>query len=514
MIKNRRCVFVLTFVLIGFTFNYLSAQTVNEGCTIGVASGKTTMDGRPLIWKTRDNSSAPDNELVYNEADDLGFLEIISAGKTYAWMGVNEEGFAILNSLASDLKAGSSGMSNGAFMKKALGACATVAAFRTLLDETNVSGRKTHGNFAVLDSTGAAEMFEVSGNAYWEFNAADSLTAPEGYLIRTNFALKGDGVNGSGYERFSRSSNLIHSFYNGDSLNYRSIIRYQMRDFSDYDSQPVPVPFPDRWLPDRPYGYIYTGVSICRASSVSAAVIQGILAGEAPELTTMWTLLGQPAASIATPYWPVGATPAQANGSETAPLCDKSLQIKAQLFDYSGNNKYIDSYKLSDGKGGGLWANTFSAEDSVFTGTETKLALWRRNKPSASELRSAEQAYAAYALETLTSAYNDLITGMVNQGRANLPETIGLLKNYPNPFNMSTKIEFSLSAPASITIKIFNMQGREIAQLISGKYSAGKHTLIWNASEYGPLSSGLYFARLTVFGKSKKISTGKLMLIK
>jgi hypothetical protein len=356
--------FIIGAALLFGLDSFLFAESFDEECTIGVASGKATNDGRPLIWKTRDNSLAPDNELIFNKSDDLSFLEIVTAGKTYAWMGVNEKGFAILNSLASDLPAGSSGLSNGAFMKKALGTCATVAAFRTLLDATNASGRKTHGNFAVLDSTGEAIMFEISGDTYWEFNTNDSLVAPEGYVIRTNFALNGNGIDGSGYERYLRSSNLIHSFRNGDSLNYRSIIRHQMRDFSDYDSNPVPVPFPDRWLSDRPYGYIYTGVSICRSSSVSATVIQGILPGEAPELTTMWALLGQPAASVAVPYWPVGYTPAAANGSNTAPLCDKSLQIKARLFDYSENSKYIDSYKLRDGHGGGIWAITFPAEDS------------------------------------------------------------------------------------------------------------------------------------------------------
>lgn len=494
--------------------NPLKADEENEECTIGVAAGSATPDGRPLIWKTRDNSSSPDVELVYNTSYDREFLELVDAGKSYAWMGVNLDGFAILNSLASDLQAGSSGFSNGSLMREALGVCGTIAEFQDLLDETNADGRQTHGNFAVLDSTGAAALYEIGGNSYWKFDATDIMMAPQGFIIRTNFAVNGDGSSGSGYERYNRSVKLIGNFKQGDSLNYRSILRTQMRDFSDYDSNPVPVPFPDEWVSGRPYGYIYTDVSICRSKSIGATVIQGILSGESPALSTMWTMLGQPAAAITVPYWPVGPTPPAANGSQTAPLCDKALQIKAQLFDYSENSRYIDSFKLLDGEGAGLWTLTFAAEDSIFRGAEKKLARWRQNKPPKSEILTVETNYAVYALNMLDSAYMNLITGLRQDNEAVPVKDYGLKQNYPNPFNMSTKIEFTLAKSARVHLSVYDISGKQVAVLASGAYSAGRYNLLWNAGQNLSLSSGVYFVRLTVAGEQNNSFVKRMILLK
>ena len=74
----------------------------DEGCTVGVAAGRATSDGRPLVWKTRD-SSAENNEVIFNTSFPIKFLSVVSAGDTYSWMGVNEKGFAIINSASLDL---------------------------------------------------------------------------------------------------------------------------------------------------------------------------------------------------------------------------------------------------------------------------------------------------------------------------------------------------------------------------------------------------------------------------
>ena len=187
--------FISTILILSIGMQLFAQE---EACTIGVASGSATSDGRPLVWKTRDNASAPDNELVLNTSYDLNFLEIVNANQTYAWMGLNEQGFAILNSLAQDLQKGSTGYSNGSLMRYALGTCATVADFINLLDETNAIGRQTRGNFGVIDTTGTAAIFEINIDSYWIFDANDPQAAPDGYVIRTNFAENGDGINGSG----------------------------------------------------------------------------------------------------------------------------------------------------------------------------------------------------------------------------------------------------------------------------------------------------------------------------
>lgn len=65
--------------------------------------------------------------------------------------------------------------------------------------------------------------------------------------------------------------------------------------------------------------------------------------------------------------------------------------------------------------------------------------------------------------------------------------------NYPNPFNPTTNIEFTLSEAANITLSVYNLLGQEVATLASGAYEAGLHSLSFNAAA---LPSGLYLARL------------------
>lgn len=506
--KNIKYIFVILLGIIYFN-NLVFAQS-DEECTIGVASGKVTEDGRPLIWKSRDNSSAPNNELVYNTSFDIPFLEIVTAGNTYAWMGVNKSGFAILNSLAEDLTRESDGFSNGSLMREALGICSTAAEFDALLESTNSTGRQTRGNFAVIDKNGNALLYEIGGTQFWKYDANDSLQNSEGYIVRTNFALNGDGSNGSGYERFNRTSDLINSFAEGDSLSYKSILRYQMRDFSDFDSDPVNVPFADTWIDGRPYGYIYTGKSICRSSTVSATVIQGIMSGESEKLTTIWTILGQPAATIAVPYWPVGTTPNYTNGNLTAPLCDISLQIREQLFDYTENGNYIDSYKLLDGEGGGLWTETFPVEDDIISNAEAKLDEWRMGGFSDSELLEKENEYAQQAFEALNYIYSNLTD--VEKDK-NIAYQFKLNQNYPNPFNPSTKIDFSIPSASVVLLKIYNMLGKEVATLVNGQFSKGKHSVIWNISDKN-ISSGVYFYRIWVKENGNYADTKKLIILK
>lgn len=490
--------FLINLLLINIFLSTSTPAQDYEECTIGVASGKATSDGRPLLWKTRDTSDQ-DNEVYYNSSYRNKFISVITARSTTAWMGVNDKGFAILNSVADDLPAGSSGVGNGSLMTYALGNFATVEEFEQYLVATNATGRTTQGNFGVIDSTGAAAIFEIGGNVFWKFDAADSTVAPNGYVLRTNFAFNGaakDGLNYGIYsiERYQRTEKLIGDFYAGDSLCCRSILRTQMRDFSNSNSQPVSVPFPAKWQSNRPYGYIYCYLSICRSTSVSAVVFQGVLPNSEPaRLSTMWTILGQPASGIAVPYWPVGKAPKEADGPSTAPLCDIANQIRTLLFDYPDNSSYIDSYKLRDGVGGGLWTMTFPAEDSIFAVTETRLEQWRAGAISISEMLATEAELASYAFTTLQNAYSGMTTAVAFHDDQDVLTNFRLEQNYPNPFNVATTIQFYLPEPCQVTLKIYNASGQQVENLASHMYSIGNHSITWDASHR---ASGIYIYSL------------------
>ena len=77
---------------------------------------------------------------------------------------------------------------------------------------------------------------------------------------------------------------------------------------------------------------------------------------------------------------------------------------------------------------------------------------------------------------------------------------------YPNPFNPSTVLSYKLSAPVFISLKIYDILGREVAKLINEFQSSGRHTVSWNASTR---PSGVYFYRLEYGGKAK---VGKMLL--
>lgn len=75
----------------------------------------------------------------------------------------------------------------------------------------------------------------------------------------------------------------------------------------------------------------------------------------------------------------------------------------------------------------------------------------------------------------------------------NKPYEFALKGNYPNPFNPTTRIEFSIAEPSNVTLEIFNIQGQRVVTLLRENKSAGVHNVRFNA---GSLSSGVYMYRL------------------
>jgi len=83
-----------------------------------------------------------------------------------------------------------------------------------------------------------------------------------------------------------------------------------------------------------------------------------------------------------------------------------------------------------------------------------------------------------------------------------------LSSNYPNPFNPSTKITFSLPTPGLVTLRIFDVLGREIEDLVNERKEIGKHIFEWNAEG---LPSGVYFYRIVA---GDLIETKTMVLMK
>ena len=82
-----------------------------------------------------------------------------------------------------------------------------------------------------------------------------------------------------------------------------------------------------------------------------------------------------------------------------------------------------------------------------------------------------------------------------------LPDTPALFPNFPNPFNGSTIITFYLPKGTRIELKIFDITGKMIKMLASGKYQSGIHSFMWDGRTKGGdgVSSGMYYCVLTCF---------------
>jgi hypothetical protein len=91
------------------------------------------------------------------------------------------------------------------------------------------------------------------------------------------------------------------------------------------------------------------------------------------------------------------------------------------------------------------------------------------------------------------------ITGIENNS-GNLPKNYNLSQNYPNPFNPTTKISYAIPKSGLVTLKVYNVLGKEVAVLVNDVKAAGIYTIDFNASN---LSSGIYFYRLDVNGFSE-----------
>ncbi|HEY5536852.1 MAG TPA: T9SS type A sorting domain-containing protein [Ignavibacteria bacterium] len=96
------------------------------------------------------------------------------------------------------------------------------------------------------------------------------------------------------------------------------------------------------------------------------------------------------------------------------------------------------------------------------------------------------------------------ITRNVNE----TPTGFKLYQNYPNPFNPTTKIQYDIPKSGLVTLKVYDLLGKEVVSIINGNVPAGSYITEFNA---GNLSSGIYFYRLTAGNFSE---TKKLMVIK
>lgn len=123
-------------------------------------------------------------------------------------------------------------------------------------------------------------------------------------------------------------------------------------------------------------------------------------------------------------------------------------------------------------------------------------------------MKGYDSAFVAGSSAGVLKLYNAMVGGVTWNNEIPLKYTLS--QNYPNPFNPNTTIKFGLPKAGRITLKIYDVAGREVRQLFDNtEINAGTVTYNFNASE---LASGVYFYSLIVNGE--KVDTKKMILVK
>lgn len=104
----------------------------------------------------------------------------------------------------------------------------------------------------------------------------------------------------------------------------------------------------------------------------------------------------------------------------------------------------------------------------------------------------------------------------VDPSSSEKPSEYSLMQNYPNPFNPATTISYSIPNNGLVTLKVYDILGKEVAELVNEIQEAGNYSVTFNASELSnrsgsALTSGIYFYTLT---SGNFMTTKKLILLK
>ena len=297
------------------------------GCTSLIAAGRATLSGRPLLWKHRD-TSASNNFIARVEADSvsgaIGFTALFNGGDSLlaeAWMGMNDAGFAIMNTASYNLAPDTAAVRDreGYVMSAALRCCQSVNDFELLLHELP-KPLGVQANFGVIDANGHGAYFETDD---WNFTRFDADSCKSGVLIRTNYSVSGDSTLGRGYIRHDNTTELLAEAISTGSLTAAELTENVSRSFYHSLLGCDVLERGDSWAVDMDF--------IPRDISTASIVIEGILPGEKASQTVMWTALGYPPCASVEPVFadsiPAGLGP-DTHGY-TSPVCATSIALRS-----------------------------------------------------------------------------------------------------------------------------------------------------------------------------------------
>jgi len=160
----------------------------------------------------------------------------------------------------------------------------------------------------------------------------------------------------------------------------------------------------------------------------------------------------------------------------------------------------IDEIRISDKVR--YQESTYIVPSSPFELDDHTRALWHFDEPNGSN-----EFHDVAGYDNILTGYNGCTTSVEERDKElTRPTDFTLYQNYPNPFNPSTKIRFSLPKSGFVTLKIYNLLGKELETLVKEYKQASDYEVNWNAKNQ---PSGIYLYRLQA---GEFIETKKLIL--
>lgn len=486
----------LTIVLLLCVYGLATAST------IGIATGTATVDGRPLLFKTKDRADNFPSDMDYYAGTDQHYAYVFQVNNgqdhTRARMGINSAGFGIVYTTSENLLGAGIGPSGSELAAMALKTCASLRDFRELLNLT-AGQRNVHEHYGVIDSSGQGALFEVDGYSHFELFIRDSI----GTMANTAKYHPSAGPPSAGSTSPQREARVAWLLENGppEGLDYRYFTKDIMQDFctiqADEDLMPV--------------GQYETNAVISRYKTAAGCVIRGCRPGDDPRLESiMWLIPGEPSLSVVMPFCPgnpavVDEIRASAAGYGMAGSIDRARQL---IYDYSNgrySDRLADTFQLC-----AIREQTMPLEDSLFADWDSHIVRWR-----ALAFDSAAGQIKQWQEQTqheVKDKYDALIAGWTPikmQPEASLPkENVFSLHAWPNPFNSTLTLTYSLSHAQDIKVEIYDVQGRMINSSGPNMQTAGEHIYRWRADRF---CSGIYIYRIFA---GREAHRGKAILVK
>ncbi len=414
-IRNTKFLF-RAMLLAGVCLAALTASMMGSGishaCQVAAISMGYTANGRPMLWKNRDDA--------FNFLQSLQRYDAVNPRtgayiclEEYFWVtgnyicsgGVNEAGFAVMNASVYEATAVHEILNVDVdVIREALEDCTSVECFENLLatwnDDRPDSTDVISSNFAVMDAHGNAVLLEANTEKFGgKVNIIRHDANSKGYVNHTNY---NSFIGNPGVERRERATALLNRLGAQRAVTPLNVMQQVTKDVCDD-------------VADQPLERFPTKFCVSRAITTAGIVIEGVAPGQDPRLTTMWANLGEPSVGVYVPVFPAAPLPARVDsGRMGGSRMNVAIVLKEhKLYDNNGWINGIVPRPLTDTHMRKdllpkIQNISFPIEEELYMRTENfvnELMLSPGNITAqrlyAFAQESTEYAYQKYLIETL-----------------------------------------------------------------------------------------------------------------